>query len=213
MPQAIHPTRLAAVLASTGITLAVLVACSPDVAEPLPPESSSSSAAEPAPTEPADSGGPPEGWEDEFTDEQLQAYEAALVRWERYSQDVRPIYAKGRITPAARQFFRKNALRPQERIKFLEDIERAGLQEVQAPEPLWAKAKSVKLRPDGTGTVFITECVDYTDIRYERDGEVVKGLKPKKPITPLITQMDKPDPQSEWLYAGTELKDSKSCDG
>ncbi len=208
-----HRRGFAAALA--GLFLAS-AACGSDDPAPLPPPSSSSSATStsPSPTATEDAGGPPVGWEEEFSNRQLRAYRAALSSSERYDRGAGPIYAKGKDTPAARRFFRSNDLEPEKRIELIQGIERAGIREVRAAEPLWTKAKSVTLRPDGTGTVLITQCVDYTRLRWEDDnGRPVQGLKPKTLVTPLTVQMDKPDAQSEWLYANSQVTGKQSCVG
>ncbi len=139
---------------------------------------------------------------------------SALSSSERYDRGAGPIYAKGKDTPAARRFFRSNDLEPEKRIELIQGIERAGIREVRAAEPLWTKAKLVTLRPDGTGTVLITQCVDYTRLRWEDDnGRPVQGLKPKTLVTPLTVQMDKPDAKSQWLYANSQVKGKQSCVG
>lgn len=210
-----HRRGFAAALAGVGVLLAS-AACGSDDPEPLPPPSTSSSATStsPAPAETEDTGGPPSGWKEDFSNRQLRAYQAALASLERYDRGAGPIYAEGKDTPAARRFFRSNDLEPQKRIELIQGIERAGIHEVRAAEPLWTKVKSVTLRPDGTGTVLITQCVDYTRLRWEHDnGRPVKGLKPKTLVTPLTVQMDKPNAESEWLYANSQVSGKHSCAG
>ncbi len=205
----------AAVSASLALLL-TLAACGSDQPEPIPPappsESNSAATSSPSSTETDKPSGVPAGWEEEFSDRQLRAYQAALSRWERYRRGTGPIYAEGKNTPAARRFLRRSDLRWREQIGILEGIEQAGLREIRPPEPLRSRAQSVEFGQDGTGTVVITQCTDYTAMRWERNGSVEKGLKPNTLVTPLVIQMEKPA-QRNWMLVESQLEGTKSCAG
>ncbi|MGB3763201.1 MAG: hypothetical protein WA966_08260 [Ornithinimicrobium sp.] len=141
----------------------------------------------------------------------MSAYDDALARWNEYVERGGPIYARGQNTASARKFFREMDFRWREQIRALEGLERAGVKEVRAPKPLGARAKEVRLRPNGTGTVVISQCTDYTGARYERNGKVEKGVKPENLVAPLIVTMRKQSTGSDWKLDGVELRGDQSC--
>ncbi len=59
--------------------------------------------------------------------------------------------------------------------------------------------------------MVINQCTDYTNIRYERNGKVERGLKPENLVAPLIVAMRKQSPEVDWKVADIELRGSKSC--
>ena len=73
--------------------------------------SNTTSMEDPSPSDdPSEAGGPPAGWEDKFTREQMNTYNAALRRWEQYTKLSNEIYRKGRDTPDARNTLREFSL-------------------------------------------------------------------------------------------------------
>lgn len=177
--------------------------------EPTPPAASSSS-----PTSANDSGGPPAGWQDDFTTEQLDAYEAALFRWNEYKRETEPIYRNGKDTPEARRILKEYSFNWQSDIVELgETYDKGGVRIVRDAEPVWAMAQRVRLNRDGTGSVFISQCTDYSSIRVTQNGEELAGTKPKHPVTPLIIEMINPGDEYGWMVGETTLKDERSCAG
>lgn len=194
-------TTAAAVLVAVMISVA---ACGGEndpgpTTDPSPTASSTSPSAEP--------GGPPAGWEDKFTREELQTYNAALNGWENYNRYVTPIYQAGMDTPEARETLKKySALWQRDVVELAETYDKGGLRLAQDVEPLWTYAKSI------TPTyVVIVQCTDYGPLRYTRNGEPQKINKPKHLVTPLLVKMTKPEGH-DWLYGGVTLKDKSSCD-
>ena len=90
------------------VTLTLIAALSASLAacgggsdpETKPPSSNTPSTKDPSPSEdPSGAGGPPTGWEDKFTREQMNTYNAALRRWVQYTKLSNEIYRKGKDTP------------------------------------------------------------------------------------------------------------------
>ena len=78
-------------------------------ADPVPTSSPSpstvdSSSATPTPSSPTSD---PDAWRSDFTSAQLDAYDAALARWDAYEARSEPIWAAGRATPAAEELFKE----------------------------------------------------------------------------------------------------------
>jgi hypothetical protein len=184
-----------------------LAACgggSDPVTKPSP--SNTTSTNDPSPNDDASSpGGPPTGWQDKFTRDQLNSYNAALRRWEQYTKLSNEIYRKGKDTPDARDTLQEFSLLWQRDVVTLStDYDKGGLRREIPAEPLWAYAKSVK-----PTYVVIVQCTDYSKLEYTKNGDVLDN-KPKHLITPLVVRMGKPKGQ-DWVFEGSTLKDKKSC--
>lgn len=199
-----QPRHAAAALTLLTALTAGLAGCGGDddpQAQPTPSPSPATS--EPSPTDPA--GGPPAGWEDEFTAAQLNTYNAALMRWEQYRKLSNEIYRKGKNTPEARDTLREfNLFWQRDIVTLARDYDQGGIREEVPPEPLWSYARSVK-----PGYVEIIQCTDFTDVRVTKNGDVLDN-KPKHPVTPLVIEMTKPK-GGDWMWQGSTLEDKKSC--
>lgn len=180
-------------------------------AEPTPTRSPSSSASPPSPSSPAtEPGGPPAGWEDKYTADELGAYEAALARWKRYQQAAGPIDAAGKYTPEAEELYREYIVTWQTSVIQLRGAEKAGVRVEVPPEALWTIADSVEIKADGSGTVVLRQCTDYGDVRVTKDGVVTEdGVKPKHLVTPILIRMVTLD--GKWKYVETTIEDESAC--
>lgn len=175
---------------------------------PTPPSSSSPSSTQSAPA--SEPGGPPVDWEDSYTTEELSAYEAALSRWKRYQQAVEPIDAAGKYTTEAEELYREYIVTWQTSVIQLRDAEKAGVRVEVPPEPIWTIADSVEIKADGSGTVVLRQCTDYSKVRVTKDGIVTEeGLKPEHVVTPILIQMVTLD--GKWKYVETTIEDKTSC--
>jgi hypothetical protein len=181
-----------------------LAACGGDPeAKPAPSKTSKET---PSPSEdPSKAGGPPAGWEDKFTRQELNTYNAALRRWEQYTKLANEIYRKGRDTHDARNTLREFSLIWQRDVLTLStDYEKGGLRREVPSEPMWTYAQSVK-----PTYVVIVQCTDYSKIKYTKNGDVLDN-KPKHLVTPLVVRMSKPKGK-DWVFQGSTLKDKESC--
>ena len=93
------------------------------------PPSNTTSMEDPSPSDdPSEAGGPPAGWEDKFTREQMNTYNAALRRWEQYTKLSNEIYRKGKDTPDARDTLQEFSLFWQRDVVTLStDYDKGGL--------------------------------------------------------------------------------------
>ena len=174
------------------------------------PSASPTSPSSPATEEP---GGPPTGWEDKYSADELNAYNAALARWQRYNELTEPIYKAGRDTPEARKIIREYELQWRRAISDLvQYYDKGGLRNEVPPSSLWTQAISVSLNPDGTGTVIIEQCTDYRSAVVTKDGKPAEGAIPKHPITLLAVHMAKAK-GNDWKVAALKLADKTSCEG
>ena len=115
---------------------------------------------------PSKAGGPPTGWEDKFTREQMNSYNAALRRWEQYTKLSNEIYRKGKDTPEARDTLQEFSLFWQQDVVTLaRDFDKGGIREEVPPEPVWTYATSIE-----ASQVTIIQCTDYSNARITKPG-------------------------------------------
>jgi hypothetical protein len=150
-------------------------------------------------------GGPPVGWEKKFTQRQLNAYDAALARYQRYNELSDDIYRKGKDTPQARAVLKEyNLLWQRDIVTLGETFDKGGVRQEVPPRLLWSYARSVK----PTEVIFL-QCVDFSRMRYTQNGKVLRN-KPKHPITPVIVSMTKPT-NRDWMVVAERLRDKATC--
>jgi hypothetical protein len=151
-------------------------------AEPLPPSETLSSPSEtppsssPSPTEPA--------WQDDYSQKQIAAYEAALERFETYEQRSEPIWRRGKATPGAEELFKEYFIEgywqsQQSKLRIYEEAEvsTSGLAKV-----LWSRPTHVS-----NGVVRIRQCVDYRPTTTTQRGEETRPVKSRqRPVIRLI---------------------------
>ncbi|WP_460815044.1 hypothetical protein [Nocardioides korecus] len=196
------------------MTFTLIAACSGSLAacgggsdpESKPPPSAPTSTKDPSPSsDPSGTGGPPTGWQDKFTHEQMDTYNAALRRWKQYTKLSNEIYRKGKDTPDARATLQEFSLFWQrDALTLATDYDKGGLRREVPAEPLWTYATSVK-----PTYVVIVQCTDYSKLKYTKSGDVLDN-KPSHLVTPLVVRMGKPKGK-DWVFAGSTLKDKKSC--
>ena len=155
--------------------------------------------------DPSKAGGPPVGWEDKFTREQLNTYNAALRRWQQYTKLANEVYRKGKDTPAARKTLEEYSFFWQrDAVMLARDYDKGGIREEVSPKPLWTYATSIE-----SNQVAMIECTDYSDARVTKNGDVLDN-KPKHLVTPLIVRMTKTT-DGKWKFRTSTLKDKTSC--
>lgn len=198
-----HRKRRRTTTALTAVVLTVALAasaCNGGGEEPeatVPPEASTSTPTETPTATPTKD---PDAWRTKFKPAQLEAYDAALQRWEEYEARVEPIWAKGEATPAAEKLFKEYFPHPiwQDQFKQLQTYEQVKVKTVGTPEIYWSEAKSVT--KSGSG-VQIRQCVDYTEVVGTQDGKpVVRYPWIEKPQLRTI-YLSQPDGY-DWLIFG-----------
>ena len=157
-----------------------------DDPETLPTETTSTSTS-PTPT--------PSAWESKYTQQQLQAYEAALTQWETYEQRSEPIWAAGKVTPTARQLFKEywvNWAVPLNRLSFYEQV---GDKVVGVPKVLWSRASEATIFKGRGISVTIQQCIDPSTIEVEHASGTQVHQKKQGPYIRRIS-LAKADPSS-----------------
>lgn len=198
--------------AVTGIALSVLAlsttACAGDDPETAPtddsPSTATSSTSEPTtnPTPTLDPG----TWESKFSPVQLQAYEAALQRWESYESRSEPIWAKGEATPAGEKLFKEFFPHPawMDYWERLQGYEQINVKVSGTPTVYWSKAKSVSA---SGSSVQVQQCVDYTPVQRTQDGKEISRPAPKPQLRTIF--LSQPEGYDWLIYGVKELVDGK----
>lgn len=162
-----------------------------------------------------ETGGPPAGWEDKYTADELEAYEEALARWQRFRQLLVPLEKEGKYTREAQTVFEEYRVSPQTGAHALRVVEKNRYRFEVANEPLWSVADSVRLSKgtenDGA-VVVIKQCTDYSGLRVTKDGQDVSAeVSPKHLETALLIKMT--NLGGKWKYIDSTLKDEEPCAG
>lgn len=193
----LFPRRLA--VATVWIALlATTAACGGGDDEPeAEPSTTAPTTQSPSPTEPS----PTEtAWQDKYTDAQLDAYEAALARYQEYETRSEPIWAAGKATDRAEALFKQYFPSPlwQGRFRVLSDYEQVDVQIKGLADVYWSRAMSVS---DTGLSVVINQCVDYTTVKVTQRGEAAQPVKWQQEPNLRTLTLEKPE-GSDWLIYG-----------
>lgn len=207
----LSPRRIAAAAVSIALLTTTAACGGGDEPEATPSSSSTPTATQsPSPTEPS----PTEtAWQDKYTDAQLDAYEAALSRYEEYETRSEPIWAEGKVTDRAEALFKQYFPSPlwQGRLRTLSQYEQVDVQIDGLAEVYWSRAKSVS---DSGLSVVIDQCVDYTTATVTQRGEPAPPVKwQQKPNLRTIT-LEKPKGYDWLIYGVVDASSGKArpCD-
>lgn len=127
-----------------------------------------------------------EPWRSDYSDDQLDAYDSALQRWETFEELEEPIGAEGRATPEAKKLFREFFSSAKEKemwaeLKMLEDLE---FRSTGVPDVLWSRATAIS---DGADSVTIEQCIDWSPTNpTQRGGPLPPVLERLKPVLRVI---------------------------
>ena len=196
-------------MAAFALTLA-LAACS-SAETPDPGADPTSPSGEPEPT--SSSASPsqdPDGWRDDFSSAELDAYDAALSRWSEYEERSAPVWAAGVATNDAERLFREYFASPAWQIAYdrLETYEEVEVKIPQPPKVLWSRGKRIDVQ-GANGSVVLIQCVDLTAQGTTQFGDPVKWPKGfRKPVLREITLDRRGD--SDWLVTRNEPPSSDS---
>lgn len=199
--------RRTAGVAALCIVLMLNAGCQGDgEAQPLPPADSSTNPSEsssPNPSEPA--------WQDKYSQQQIDAYEAALDRFEIYEQRSEPIWRRGKATPAAEELFREFFASPawMRAYSTLETYEQSEVKTAGTPDVLWSRAGEIR----ATTYVLVRQCVDHT---VQTTTQYGKEVRPRKKFQrPVIREIQLSKPKGfDWLiYRLDDIQDgdAKPC--
>ena len=181
------------------------------------PASPSPTAPPTSPSSPAteETGGPPTDWKDKYTADELNAYDAALARWQRFRQILVPLEKEGKYTPEAQAAFEEYRVSPKAGAHALRAVEENGYRFEAPYKQLWNIAESVQLSKgsdiDGA-VVVIRQCTDYSSLRVTKDGQDVSAeVRPANLETVLLIKMT--NLGGKWKYIDSTLKDEEPCVG
>lgn len=138
-----------------------------------------------------------EPWRDQYSDEQLEAYEAALSRWSGFRDRVEPIWEDGTLTPRARAIFETYFTKSASQVMLARqrELEFNKIQTFGSAKVLWSKPRTIS--PDGT-RLEIRQCVDLSGYRGEQDGKPLPKTKWAEIPNVRVASMTKPE-GSPWL--------------
>lgn len=189
-------------IAVTTVSIALLAttaACGGGDDEPEATPTSSSapttqgpSPARPSPTETA--------WQDQYAPAQLDAYEAALSRYEEYETRSEPIWAAGEATDRAEALFKQYYPSPlwQGQDRLLSSYQQGGVTRIGLADVYWSRAKSIS---DTGLSVVINQCVNYGPIVTEQNGK--EAERPEWALKPNLRTINLEKPEgSDWLIYG-----------
>lgn len=148
----------------------------------------------------------PGSWESKFSATQLEAYEAALQRWESYESRSEPIWAKGEATPAAEKLFKEFFPHPawMDYWERLQGYQQISVKVSGTPAVYWSKAKSVSA---SGRSVQVQQCVDYAPVERTQDGNEISRPAPKPQLRTIF--LSQPAGYNWLIYGVKELVDGK----
>ena len=196
-----HRTLLTATAACTALLFAA-VGCTSDEPSPKPPETTSSAA--PSPTKPA--------WGSKFNAKQTAQYEAALARWTEYEQRAQPIWADGKVTPAAEKLLQEYWVTWPTQLNTLRRMEASGITVNGSPTVLSSEPIKVTIRPTATVVEF-NQCIDDSTVTTaSKAGTPTGGDRTPKPFIRTITMTKVA--KKTWLVvsATADMKKANQCD-
>lgn len=161
-------------------------ACSEPAANPTPSHSSSTTSPGPSPV----------AWESEFSDEQLEAYRQALARVSAYKAAVKPVWAAGKATPAAKRLFMEYFIPWQFYYDQLVQYEESGIRLEVKDTVLDSRASRVELGADGA-SVSIRQCIDQTESSGTQNGKTL----PTSFDTPQLVDFVLSEADGRWLIS------------
>lgn len=101
-------------------------------------------------------------WQEQYTDEQLQAYQGALQRLTDYEETSEPIWREGRVTPEAEALMASYWLDGgAQQLSVLATYEQNDIQISGLPTVLSSEATFIA-EEAGSGSVTIDQCLDWS---------------------------------------------------
>lgn len=153
-----------------------------------------------------------EPWRDKYNDEQLEAYEAALSRWEGFEDRVEPIWEDGTVTPRARAIFQTYFTESASQVMLARqrELEFNKIKTFGRANVLWSKPSRVS---EDAARLELRQCVDLSSYRGEREGEPLPKTKWANIPNIRVIAMTKPE-GSPWLIESYGDPDGKKqrCD-
>lgn len=172
--------------------------CSKPAADPAPTKSPEVTTSMPSPV----------SWESEFSAEQLEAYRQALATVSAYQAAVKPIWATGKATPAAKRLFMEYFIPWQFYYDQLVQYEEAGIRLEVKDAVLDSRASRVELGADGA-SVSIRQCIDQTESSGTQNGKAL----PTSFDTPQLVDFVVSQADGRWLISTvSDPAEDRPCD-
>jgi predicted small lipoprotein YifL len=185
----------------SALTFALAACGSKGDPTPLPAPTSKTSSSSPSPTTPA--------WESKYTAEQIQAYNEALARWESYEQRSEPIWAKGKVTPAAEALFKEYWITWPNTLNTLRYLEANGVTKSGVPTVVSSQPKKVEEGSKDV-TVVIRQCIDDSNVKTVSEAGAPSSTGPATPYVRLITM--KKVSSTPWRIVGADGDKAQTCE-
>lgn len=152
-----------------------------------------------------------DAWRAKFSGRELKAYDQALQRWEEYESRSEPVWARGKVTPAAEALFKEYWMTYGTQLSRLETYELMEIAVSGTPEVLWSKA--ARFEHDAR-RVVIKQCIDPAPITVYDDGEADPPIE-LKPYVRTIT-LDRVATTNQFMVLSVQddltMKKVKPCD-
>jgi hypothetical protein len=125
-------------------------------------------------------------WESKYSEEELAVYREAVHRVEAFDTKVRPIWAAGEATRAARELLQDNLLTWRTSWAQLQTADERRIRIARGPRVLWTKPTAIKFLGDGAVEVAVVRCTDQSDLGATMNGEPLSEASAE----PVIQRID-----------------------
>jgi hypothetical protein len=187
-----------------------LTVCATGCNDDVQPQSQPSSVATPSTSGPSPATPTPtSSWQDQYTPQELDAFDVAVARLASYEREAEPIWAAGVVTEEAEAVFREYFPSPvwQGYVDRLATYEEVDVKIVGVPTVLWSMATKISSSDGNSGSVSLRQCVNYQSQTVTQYGEQVERFD--TPVLRRATLDGAPD--SKWLIlALTEPVEGKA---
>jgi hypothetical protein len=125
-------------------------------------------------------------WESKYSEQELAAYREAVQRVEAFDAKVRPIWAAGEATRAARELLQDNLLTWRTSWAQLQTAEERRIKIARGPKVLWTRPATVRFLDGGAVEVKLVRCTDQSDLGATMNGEPLSEASTE----PVIQKVD-----------------------
>lgn len=211
-------TRMLKARQATAATLACALigltsACNggdPEANDPTETPTPTAPTAEPT-AEPTEDETP--AWAAEYTDDEIQIYESALQRFERYEEVAEPIWREGKASPQTAEFFERWWLNPQSQQRLLQTYEQANVAIEGNVTVLDSRPTRIVATDDGQ-SVTIRQCVDYSSRTLLQGGEQAPGAPDGPRVRRIQVDRFVGDRETPWMLTEIEaFEGERACRG
>ncbi|MDN5898568.1 MAG: hypothetical protein L0H74_00695 [Brachybacterium sp.] len=164
-----------------------------------------SSNGDPATSSPSPTPSEPDkpAWEKNYSQKQVDAFDAALARWGSYKERSERIFAAGKSTPEANKVFKEFFPSPvwKTQAMQLEAYDKAGVKIEGLEDVYWSRPKYISKQ---ARSVVIDQCVDYTSASVTQNGKPAVPVKDRQRPSLRTINMEMPKGYDWLIYRITE---------